>query len=165
MKKAKSNKGMPLILVVILILAIMILLMSLIYAITKVKEPSSNDNFNNTVQQNNVTEEYVTVLDDGTKLNASSKLAETKTIDGLEISNFQLTAQGGQTVLLGTIKNPTTTVQGGFSVTITILDKQGNEIVKLVGYIQQVQPGETGELNVSSTLDYSNAYDIKIEKQ
>ncbi|MCL2860309.1 MAG: FxLYD domain-containing protein [Oscillospiraceae bacterium] len=161
MKERNSNKGMPLILVVILILVIILAVILLIYMIGTNKDLNSN----NIVQQNNVTEEQVTVLGDGTKLNTSSKLKGTKTIDGLEISNFQLTAQGSQTVLLGTVKNSTTTVQGGFPITITILDKQGNNIAKLVGYISQLKPGGEEQLNVSSTLDYVNAYDIKIEKQ
>jgi hypothetical protein len=116
-------------------------------------------------EQNQVVEEFVNVLPDGTKLNNSTKLAETKRVGELEISNFQLTERGNQTVLLGTIKNNTNKTQGGYPATVKIMDKAGNQIVELGAYINEVAPGEEQQFNVSSTLDYANAYDIIIAKK
>ena len=89
---------------------------------------------------------------------------ETKAVGGLEITNLQLTAKDNQTVLLGTIKNNTGAVQGGFSANVTIVDKTNNPIAVLEAYISEINPGEEQQLNVSSTLDYANAYDVIIEK-
>ena len=50
--------------------------------------------------QNTVKEEFVQVLEDGTKLNVSSKLNEAKTVNGLKIQNIQLTNKNKPVVLL-----------------------------------------------------------------
>ena len=60
---------------------------------------------------NTVKEEFVDVLEDGTKLNNSTKLAETKTFNGMEISQFQLTEKDNVSILLGTITNTSDTVK------------------------------------------------------
>lgn len=116
-------------------------------------------------QENIVKEEFVEVLGDGTRLNTSDKLSQTKTIDGLEITNFQLTEKNNVTVLLGTITNKTSVVKGDYAVDIKILDKQGNEIVTVGGYIGKLQPGQSTQLNSSATFDYANAYDFEITKK
>jgi hypothetical protein len=146
---------------VILVGIVIIIITSVVVANNKKK----NQNQVAEGQNNTVVEEFVDVLPDGTKLNNSTKLAETKKVGELEISNFQLTEQGSQTLLLGTIKNNTTTKQGGYPATVKIMDKEGNQIVELGAYINEVGPGEEQQFNVSSTLDYANAYDIKIEKK
>ena len=114
---------------------------------------------------NNQTEEFVNILNDGTKLNTSDKLHETKTFDGMEISNFQLTENENVTLLLGTITNKTTTVKGGYPVNIRILDKEGKEIKTTAAYITKIEPGESTQLNTSATFDYANAYDFEITKR
>lgn len=108
--------------------------------------------------------EYVQTLEDGTKLNISQKLSETKTIDGLEITEIQLTEKGNTTQLLGTITNKTDETKPASIITITFLDKQGNEITSIKPYIKELKPGENTPLNASTTFDYTNAYDIKITK-
>ena len=111
------------------------------------------------------TEEYVEVLEDGTKLNVSEQLKESKNIDGIEIANIQLTEQNGQSVLLADATNTNNTNTGVMPINIIILDKDGNEIVKIPGVIAPLKAGETKQLNVGITEDYANAYDFKIEKQ
>lgn len=129
------------------------------------KNKKGVENSNNGQDNNQVTEEFVNVLDDGTRLNTSNKLKETKTIDGMEISNFQLTAKDNVTILLGTITNKSDAVKGDYPVNIKILDKQGNEIITVGGYIGELQPGATTQLNCSATFDYANAYDFEITKK
>ena len=114
---------------------------------------------------NNQTEEFVNILNDGTKLNTSDKLHETKTFDGMEISNFQLTENGNVTLLLGTITNTSTEKKGGYPISITILDKDGNELTVVAAYIGELEPGESTQLNTSATFDYINAYDFEITKR
>ena len=116
-------------------------------------------------EEKEIKEEYVQVLDDGTKLNVSEELKEAKKIDGLEITNIQLTQKGGQTVLLADVTNPTAQEVGATGIYIIILDRKGNEIGKIPGVISPLKVGETKQLNVGVTDDYANAYDFKVEKQ
>lgn len=110
-------------------------------------------------------EEFVNILEDGTRLNTSEKLQETKIIEGLEISDLQLTQKDNVTLLLGTITNTSTTTQGGYPVEIKVIDKEGNEITTVSAYIGTVEPGKTTQLNTSATFDYANAYDLNIAKK
>ena len=114
-------------------------------------------------ETNEPSEEFVQVLDDGTKLNTSEELHKTKMLDGLEISDLQLTERGNETVLLGTVRNTTNIVQTAV-FNITLIDKTGSEITTLPAYIEGLEPGASTELNVSTTLDYANAYDFRVSK-
>ena len=116
------------------------------------------------VQENKV-EEFVEVKSDGTKVNTSNQLAKTKTVEGLEISNIQLTENGNLSKITADIKNPTGQTRGDFAVKITILDKSGKEVVTIGGYIDKVTPGGTARLSASATVDFANAYDFKIVKK
>ena len=116
------------------------------------------------VVENQAEEEFVQTLTDGTRLNTSTKMQETKTIDGMEITGIQLTERGNVSQLLGTITNKSNETKGGYPVDITILDKTGKEIVTVGGYIGKLEPGESTQLSSSATFDYANAYDYRIEK-
>ena len=146
-----------------IIILIGIIIIAILMIISNIKKQKNN---NETASEENVvTEEFVDVLDDGTKLNTSDKLHETKEFDGMQISNFQLTENNNVTLLLGTITNVSDSTKGGYPVNITILDKEGNEIVTVGGYIQELSAGESAQLNTSATFDYANAYDFTITKK
>ena len=115
-------------------------------------------------ENNIVKEEFTNVLEDGTRLNTSTKLHETKKIEGMEISDFQLKEKGNETLLLGTITNVSNTVQGGYAMQLRIIDKTGGEILTVPAYVRKLQPGETAQLNISSTKDFANAYDFTVSK-
>ena len=85
----KKEKRLILVLIAILVIVLIIGLFI-----------KKNKNKENEIQnQNTATDEkFVQVLEDGTKLNKSSKFNETKNIDGIEISNIQFTYKDGQTV-------------------------------------------------------------------
>ena len=110
-------------------------------------------------------EEFVNVLEDGTRLNTSNKLHETKKFEGLEITNFQLTEKGEVTLLLGTITNTSSTSQGGFPVDIKVVDKEGNQIAKVGLFLPPVEPGESTQLSTNATADFANAYDFSISRK
>ena len=78
---------------------------------------------------------------------------------------MQLTEKENVTVLLGTITNNTEETRGGYPVDIKIIDKEGNEIITVGGYIGEIKPGESMQLNSSATFDYANAYDFEIMKK
>ena len=148
-----KEKRMILILLVILIIAI------IIFAVNKNKKDE------NTVEENKVVEEFVQVLEDGTKLNTSSKLNEMKKFEGLEFGNIQLTNANGQSVLLADVKNTSTVATKMMLVSVTLYDKNGNELGTVGGIISALQPGESKQFNTSMQKDYANAYDFKITKK
>ena len=110
-------------------------------------------------------EENVQLLEDGTKLNTSSKLNTDKELDGLKISDIQLTNQNGQTVLLANVTNQSQTATEVTLVDIIILDKNGEELTTLTGVISPLKPGGSTQLNTGVTSDYANAYDFQIIKK
>ena len=154
----KGEKIMILVLLVILVIAIIAFVGS-----KKQNKESNNTTENTVVEENNVVEEYVQVLEDGTKLNTSSELSKVKQVGAYKFENMQLTEQNGQTVLLADVTNTGNTATNMQLVDVTLLDKNGKEIVKVGGIISPLQPGATTQFNTSMTLDYANTYDFKIE--
>lgn len=150
----KNEKRMIVILIAITIIATIIFIMM-------------NNKKEEKVEKENVMleEEYVGVLEDGTRLNISDKLKETKIIEGMEITDFQLTEKDNVTLLLGKVTNTSSTIQGGYSVNVKMVDKQGNEIITIVGFLKLLEPGESTQFNTSATFDYVNAYDFEITKK
>lgn len=161
MKMKKKEKRMIAILIAITVVVIIIGIVMGINNSKKAKQETEGAG----AGENVVVEEFVQVLDDGTKLNTSSKLQETKTIDGMEVSNFQLTEKDNETLLLGTVTNVSSETRGGYPVDIKIVDKEGNEIGTIGGLIPELEPGQSTDLISSSTLDYANAYDFTITKK
>lgn len=154
-KKEKQIIG-----VLVLITIFIIVIAIVVRSINKNKENTTENQ-----EENIVTEEFVDVLDDGTRVNKSDKLHETKIFDEMEISNFSLTEKENVTLLLGTITNTSSEVKGDYPINIKVIDKDGNEIITVAAYIGKLEPGERCELNTSATFDYANAYDIEISKK
>lgn len=154
-KKEKQIIG-----VLVLITIFIIVIAIVVRSINKNKENTTENQ-----EENIVTEEFVDVLDDGTRVNKSDKLHETKIFDEMEISNFSLTEKENVTLLLGTITNTSSEVKGDYPINIKVIDKDGNEIITVAAYIGKLEPGERCELNTSATFDYANAYDFEISKK
>lgn len=110
-------------------------------------------------------EETTQVLEDGTLLNNSDKLHETKKLEGMEITDIQLTENEEETLLIGTITNTSNTEQGGYVVSIKMIDKQGNEIKTLDAYIGKLKPEKSMQFSTSATFDSSNVYDFTMIKK
>ena len=146
---------------IIILIIVAVVIIGGITLLTRNKRGNANQTGGN--ETNTPEEEFVNILDDGTKLNVSEELHKAKTIDGLEISDLQLTEKGNETLLLGTVRNTTATVQT-VTFKIILLDKTGKEIKTLPAYIEGLKPGESTELNISAMLDYANAYDFKLSK-
>lgn len=150
----KNEKIMIFILLVILVVAIVV------FAVNKNKKEVNEEN--NTEVENKVVEEFVQVLEDGTKLNTSTKLNESREVNGFKFENIQFTERKGQSVLLANVTNNTGKATDFTLVDVILLDKYGNEIEKLGGIISPLQPGAKTQFNVSMSLDYANSYDFKI---
>ena len=144
----------------ILILLVITVIVAIIFFATR--EKKNTEDTNTTVEENNVVEEFVQVLEDGTKLNTSTKLNEAKEVNGLKFENIQLTEQNGQSVLLADVTNNSDKTTDLTLVDVVLLDKDGNEIVTVGGIISPLQAGEKTQFNTSMTLDYANAYDFRI---
>ena len=154
----KKEKRMILILLVILIIAIVIFVVSK----NANKENNTNENASATQLENTEPEEFVQVLEDGTKLNTSTELNKEKQVGNYKFENMQLTTQDNQTVLLADVTNTGSSKTDIQLVDVTLLDKDGNEIITVGGIISQLEPGEKTQFNTSMTLDYANTYDFKI---
>ena len=150
----KKEKRMILILLVVLVIAVVI------FVVSKNKKGNEEN-----TEENKVVEEFVQVLEDGTRLNTSTKLNEMKKFEGLEFGNIQLTNSNGQSVLLADVKNTTQAETGLMLVNVTLIDKNGNELGTVGGIISPLKPGESKQFNTSMTIDYANAYDFKVTKK
>ena len=155
--KEKQEKGITAIALVVITLIAIMLIIIMVNTFRK-KEPE-----NVGPVQGEEQEEYVQILQDGSKLNKSEELLKEKKLDELEISNIQLKETGGITTLLADVKNNTNHEIQERDVTIEVLDKQGNVITKLNGTIDTVEAGGKVQLNMSVTGDVANAYDFRIK--
>lgn len=149
----KEKRG----LLILILVAIAIITTLAIITNRKGKEVNSDS-----TEEDKVVEEFVQVLEDGTKLNTSTKLSETKIVDGLKIGNIQLTMQNGQSVLLADAENDTGKDIDIMLLDIILLDKNGNELTTIAGIIGNLKAGEKQQLNSSVTSDYANAYDFRV---
>ena len=151
-----NEKKMIAILVVVTVVVIIIAIVMSNSGKNKQEETNTQ-----TSKETGTTEMY----DDGTKLNKSDKLHETKKLDGMEITNIQLTEKDGETMLIGTVNNNSTTEQGGYVALIKMLDKQGKEIATMEAYIGELKQGKSMKFSTSASFDSSNVYDFTITKK
>lgn len=148
----------------IIVIGIVLVLLLVIIITRKGNNRNEQNEPKNTIVQNN-NEEYVVIQEDGSKKNTSEKLAQTKTIEGITISNIRLTESGGMSKILADLKNETNKKAGGYPVTIMILNKNGETVQEVTGYIDEIEAGKSAQLNAAATVDFANAYDFTIEKK
>lgn len=114
-------------------------------------------------EENVIEEEFVEVLDNGIKMNISTKLKEKKVVNGLEIDEIKFFMSNGQTYLRAKVKNNSGKDIEATGVDIILYDKEGNELSRMGGVIDPMKNGETKDFESITTLDFSNAYDFKVE--
>ena len=120
---------------------------------------------NKPAEQVTAKEEFVQVLDDGTKLNTSSKLNENKKLGDLEIGNIQFTYRNGVSVVFANVTNKGNSATKLKVVELTLVNKNGTTIEVLEGLIAPLQPGASTQLNMGATSDIANAYDFTIKEK
>lgn len=145
---------------ILALIVVAILIVGVIYLVTKEKKENSKIE-----EENQNIENFIEVLEDGTKLNISSKLQEEKEIDGLRIGNIQITEKNGQFVLLADVTNTTNKEVEPFYINIILLDKEGKETATVIGIVSEVKAGQTTKLRAGITENYANAYDFKVVKK
>ena len=156
----KSEKRMILILILILVIVIVAWIV-----IRNRNNETTRIGTGQTMQNGTSENSYADVLEDGSKVNVSSKLKQDKEIEGLKITNIEVTEVENVTTLVATVKNETSEKKGGYPVNIKVLDDKGNEIITVGGYISEVEAGGEQKLDVTATFDFSSAYDIEITKK
>lgn len=141
--------------ILIIILLGIVLIMAILAIVKNQKESQKN-----IVEEINEEEEFTRILEDGTKLNVSTKLNETKMLDKLKIYNIQLTSKNDQTVFLADVESSED--KEITLVDIVLLNKNGNELTTITGVIGKTKAGGVQQLNCVVTSDYANAYDFKV---
>lgn len=141
--------------ILIIILLGIVLIMAILAIVKNQKESQKN-----IVEEINEEEEFTRILEDGTKLNVSTKLNETKMVDKLKIYNIQLTSKNDQTVFLADVESSED--KEITLVDIVLLNKNGNELTTITGLIGKTKAGGVQQLNCVVTSDYANAYDFKV---
>lgn len=151
--------------VIIIVIAILLIIVGVVcYFITN-NEQKNKENNNEELppMQNVLVEEFVEVQENGIKNNTSKKLKETKTYKGLEIKDIEYYMSNGQTYLKANVINNSGKDVETTVVEIIVYDKDGSELVRMGGVINEVKNGETTKLSCATTLDFANAYDFKIQ--
>ena len=146
---------------ILVLVAITVLLIIVLIVKNSKKEVTKENN----KQLGANTQEYVQVLEDGTKLNTSTKLKETKMLDSLEIGNIQLTNKNGQSVLLADVKNTGSMETQVMLINIVLLDENGTELATVPEIISPLKVGESTQLNTSMQQDYTGIYDFRVVKK
>ena len=151
----KQEKRMLLILVIVSVLII-----TIIWFATRNKENNNVGGTTENVEQG----EFTKVEADGTIVNTSEKLKQTKENLGFSITNINFMKKGNETILTARVTNNTGEAQGDFLGQIVLLDKRGNEIGRIPTMITETENGEAIDIETTITESYANAYDFRLEK-
>lgn len=152
MKKRKISIKAWVVVAIILI----IIIVAFIVNINKKNKHETTENDENS---------YVEEIADGIRINKSTKLNESKLVNGLLISNIQLTESDGMTTLLADVTNKTEQKTSFKKLRIILLDENENEISSMIAFLNDINAGETTQLNVSTTSNYIKAYDFKVVEE
>ena len=151
----KQEKRMLLILVIVSVLII-----TIIWFATRNKENNNVGGTTENVEQG----EFTKVEADGTIVNTSEKLKQTKENLGFSITNINFMKKGNETILTARVTNNTGEAQGDFLGQIVLLDKRGNEIGRIPAMITETENGEAIDIETTITESYANAYNFRLEK-
>ena len=149
-QKLKQSKGITLVSLVV----------TIIWFATRNKENNNVGGTTENVEQG----EFTKVEADGTIVNTSEKLKQTKENLGFSITNINFVKRGNETILTARVTNNTGAEQGSFFGKIVLLDKSGKEIGRIPVMISETQSGEAIDIETSITESYANAYDFRLEK-
>ncbi len=151
---------------ILALVAIIVIVVLLVNRSGKDKQTSGGNNGVGSSQVDNGQngEEFVSRQEDGTKVNISNKIKETKRVGGLEITGLTITEKDNLAQLLGTVTNVSSGVEGNYTLKIIVLDKDNQEIIDMLFSVSELQPGQSVGIDSSATFDFSNAYDIRFEK-
>ena len=98
------------------------------------------------------------------KYNTNEGVIEDKTVGELKLTNSSLLTEENSSTLVTLVTNPTDKNISVRIFNIYVKDKDGNEIVKLQGYVGgEVPAGESREITSSVDMNLSNAHTVEYE--
>ena len=154
-----------------LFICIVAIIAIVVIIIPKGNRPNNDVNNGNIVNNqssqsvDNSIEEFVSVKEDGTKVNTSEQLKATKVVEGLQLSNIKLTTQNGITELTASATNTTDVTIETMDIIVSALDKDGNTLVRFLASVDNLEAGQVTNLKASVTADVANAYDFMVTKK
>lgn len=163
MKLESNQRGITLIALVLIIVGAVVLGGVLLNFMFK-KEVPNNPQIGVEDKQEEVDNEFVYEMEDGSKLNVSEEMQKEKTVGSLKISNIQLKETNGITTLLADVENTGNSESQEKMLQIEVIDKNGNEITTIRCPVDAVKSGEKVQLNTSVTANISNAYDFRVKE-
>lgn len=96
------------------------------------------------------------------KVNENEGVVEDKEVEGLKLTNTSLTWNGEQSELVTEVSNNTGADKELKSFNIKVTDKDGKEMVTLLGYVGEVIPnGEVRTITSYATMNLSDAVNIE----
>lgn len=120
-------------------------------------------NSKNTKKENKNNEDvYYIELQDGVKQNISSKISEKKTFENLDIVSASIVYSNNICKMKLNVENNSDIKSDDMIIKINILDSSNNIMINLTGFVAEISPGKSIEVNIDSSFDYSNAYDYEI---
>ena len=151
---------------IVLLIAVVIIAVVLIVALNIINGQENNPPANNgqTQEETQTNEEkYTTELVDGTKINTSEEFNTNKTYGNLTISNIQFTEKDGVTTLLADVTNNGSARHELEIVKLKLIGENDEVIEETNTVIEDIEPGETVQLNASFNTDVINVKDFRIE--
>lgn len=152
----KSERKQVMIMIGVMLAIVIILLI--------VKSTKGDEQENQPIQNTVQNEAYVERQEDGTSLNVSNKIKETKKLGDLEFSNIRLTSKNGESYLTATVKNTSSVKTGDEFITITVLDENGNTLTSVYAYLGTIDAGQETTLSTKTSSDFANAYDFTVSR-
>lgn len=157
MKKKVKIQKKNLLITGIALLIVIILIIVLVNVFKKKPE--------NEISNRNSIEEFVRTSENGEKTNISSKIKETKKVENLEFSDIKVSMKNNETLVTGKVKNPTKDSVNGFYFKLTALNSSNESIAESEGLLDSViSAGSSISFEITTSKDFANCYDIKIEK-
>jgi len=138
------------------IIGILVLIIIILFVIKSITKNKENDGETLTKQA------YVEIQEDGTNLNTSDKLKQTKKLGELEFSNISLTSKDGQSYITADVKNTSSSNLGNKFIHLTIVDDKNETLSSVTIYLGNIKPEETITINSIPSSDFANAYDFLI---
>ena len=148
----------------LILIIITIVMIAILVKVKNSQNSAGSEGGNADNNQTAVSGEFFEVLEDGTKKNISNKLSEVKRFENYEIANIQLTERDGDTLLIADVKTIGEARAEDTLIQITLLDKEGKELVTYDGIISAVDPQETVQLSAAIAMDFANTYDFSVKK-
>ena len=155
----KNKKTIIIIIAVIVAVAIA----GAVIAIVINKNKTDKNEINEvTLKDTNI--EWVKEDQEGTFINVSSKITGEKKLGNLTLEEAKLESKDNKTDFIIKVRNDSEEDVNTKLITVTLLDKEENEILKLNVVINETKAGEETTTYISSPMNYTEAYSYKIEE-